>query len=314
MARLKVLVTGANGFVGRAVLDALAQAGHDPVAAVRGPEAAASLAHANLPVHEVGSVDGNTEWVPVLQDVDAVIHLAARVHVMQDTAASPLDAFRLVNREGTLNLARQAFASGVTRLVYASTIKVHGEATPDAPFSESSPLAGKDPYAVSKIEAEQGLFTLAQDAGREAVVLRPPLVYGPGVSANFLRMLKLVDKGLPLPLGLVRNKRSLIGLANLAHALVHCVDHPQAANRAYVVSDGQDLSTPELIRALASAMGKPARLLPFPPVLLRLAGKLLGKSHVISRLLGSLAVDSSTIRAELGWSPPQSLEQGLRLT
>jgi nucleoside-diphosphate-sugar epimerase len=255
----------------------------------------------------------DTETQQALDGVQAVIHLAARVHVMADRAADPLGEFRRVNRDWTERLARAAAGQGVRRFVYLSSIKVHGEESP-APFTEQDAPNPQDPYGVSKWEAEQVLAAVSSETGLEIVVVRSPLVYGPGVGGNFLELLKIMRTGVPLPLALVDNCRSLIFLGNLVDALIRCVQDKRAAGRTYLVSDGEDLSTPELIQRLAKALGVSARLWSFPLPLLRLIGQVLGKSMVIDRLLGSLQVDSSKIRRELDWQPPYSADQGFAET
>jgi UDP-glucose 4-epimerase len=232
---------------------------------------------------------------------------------MRDEVSDPLGAFRAVNVDGTLNLARQAAQAGVRRFVFLSSIKVNGEGC-EEPYREGDAACPQDPYAISKWEAEQGLRQIELETGMDVVILRPPLVYGPGVKANFQRLLAAVDKGWPLPLGAVGNRRSLLYLGNLVDAIQLCLVHPAAAGQTYLVSDGEDVSSPELVRRLARAMGCPARLLPVPPAWLRLAGGLLGRRAVVERLLGSLVVDSSRIRRELGWSPPFRLDAGLAET
>lgn len=307
---MTVLITGANGFVGRTLTKRLLAAGH----AVRGAVRAASLN--DMPEVEtvaVGDCGSETEWQPVLSGIDTVIHLAARVHVMDDPADDPLTAFRLVNVEGTKRLALEAAKAGVKRLVFVSSVKVNGEES-ENPYHVNSPYNPQDLYAISKMEAELALRAIEQETGLEVVIVRPPLVYGPGVKANFLRMMQVIVRGLPLPLASVINMRSLLYVGNLADALATCATHPAAAGKTYLVSDGQDVSTPELIRQTASSLGVPARLLSFPASLMRLAGKLSGKSDAVNRLMGSLTVDSSKIRRELGWKPPFTMEQGLRET
>lgn len=305
---MKLLVTGANGFVGRALCAELIARGHVVRAAMRHVDAQIENAV------EVGSIDEQTDWFAALRDVDIVIHLAARVHVMHDTSADPLEEFRKVNLHGTENLARQAAQAGVKRLVYVSSIKVNGEQTASAPFSETDSANPQDPYGVSKWEAEQALRRVADETGMEVVIVRPPLVYGAGVKGNFAQMLKILVKGIPLPLASIKNRRSLIYVGNLVDALTLCAMHPAAANQTYLVSDGEDISTSDLLRQLGAAMGHPARLFPCPPILLKMAGRLTGKSDQVERLLGSLQVDSSKIRRELGWIPPFSLQAGLRNT
>lgn len=264
---------------------------------------------------QVGEVDANTDWSAALRGVDVVIHLAARVHVMHDTCADPLAEFRRVNTTATEHLARSAASSGAKRLLYVSSIKVNGEETPAGViYSEQDTPAPQDPYAISKWEAEQALQRVADETGLEIVIVRPPLVYGAGVKGNFAQMLQVVARGVPLPLASVHNKRDLLYLGNLVDALVICAAHPAAAGQTYLLSDGEAVSTPALLRRLAQALGVPSRVLPFPPALLALAGKLLGRSAQLERLLGSLQADSGKIRSQLNWTPPYTLQQGLQET
>lgn len=256
---------------------------------------------------------GEDEIRQALQGAQAVIHLAARVHVMTDHAADPLGEFRLVNTDWTERLARAAASQGVRRFVYLSSIKVNGEQN-DRPFSELDPPNPQDPYGLSKWEAEQALARISAQTGMESVVVRSPLVYGPGVGGNFLQLLNIVRRGIPLPLALVQNRRSLLYLGNLVDALVTCVRHVRAAGQTYLVSDGEDLSTPDLIRRLGRAMGVAVRLWPVPLAVLRWVGHVAGKQAVIDRLLGSLQVDSSKIRRELDWQPRYSVDRGLAET
>lgn len=244
-----------------------------------------------------------------LQGIHAVVHLAARVHVMTDRAVDPLGEFRKVNTDWTERLVRTAASQGVRRFVYLSSIKVNGEQTRD-PFTEADLPDPQDPYGVSKWEAEQALAAVSSETGLAAVVVRSPLVYGPGVGGNFLQLLNILRRGIPLPLALVDNRRSLIYRGNLVDALMRCVQDVRAAGRTFLVSDGEDLSTPELIRRLAKALGVTAHLWLFPPPALRWLGWVVGKSATIDRLLGSLQVDSSKIRRELDWHPPYSVDQG----
>ena len=309
---MRVLVTGANGFVGRVLCAALTQHGHAVRGAVRSSTTAAS---AKTPYVAVGEMTEQADWSVALTDVDVVIHLAARVHVMRDTAVDPLAEFRRVNTAGTEHLARCAAASGVKRLVYVSSIKVNGEETHEGQkFSGADRPAPQDAYAISKWEAEQALPRVAQETGLEVVVVRPPLVYGPGVKGNFAQMLAVVAKGIPLPFAAVDNRRSLVYLGNLVDALIACATQPAAAGQTYLICDGEDISTSDLLRQLAVTMGVSSRLFPCPATLLRLAGKLVGKSQQLERLLGSLQVDSGKIRRELNWQPPYSLQQGLQAT
>jgi len=303
---MQVLITGANGFVGRALVSALSGAGHTVVPAVR---RATGLPNQTL----VGEIGPATDWDRALAGCEAVVHLAARVHVMRDEASDPLTEFRRVNSEGTLKLAREAAKAGVRRFVFISTVKVNGEGR-DEPYRETDVPAPEDAYAVSKWDAEQGLRRVAQETGLEVVILRPPLVYGPGVKANFLRLMRTLRNGWPLPLGAIRNRRSLLYLGNFVDAIRLCVEHPAAAGQTFLLDDGEAVSTPDLIRALANAMGRPARLLAVPVGVLELAGALLGKRAAVARLTGSLYVDSSAIRSRLGWAPPFSMEAGLATT
>lgn len=308
----KFLVTGANGFVGHFLCDRLLKDGH----AVRGTllesESPSSLPEGVEPVM-IEPLGPDTLWQHTLAGVDTVIHLAARVHIMDDKAADPLTEFRQVNVDGTARLASEAAKAGVKRFIFISSIKVNGEES-RLPYIPASPPNPTDPYGVSKYEAEQALRTIEAETGLEVVVIRPTLVYGPGVKANFLKMMQTVQRGILLPLASIENKRSLIYVGNLVDALATCAIHPAAAGQTYLVSDGEDVSTPELIRRTASALGVPARLLPFPMSLMKLAGKLTGKSGAVNRLTGSLTVDSSKIRQELGWKPPFTMEEGLKET
>jgi nucleoside-diphosphate-sugar epimerase len=308
---MNILITGANGFVGCAVAKHLLAHGH----AVRGAVRRNAL-QGQLPGVEqvaVGELAPDTFWEQALHGMDTVIHLAARVHLMNDTVADPLAVFRLVNVEGTRQLALEAAKAGVKRLVFVSSVKVHGEEAP-TPYDENSSCNPQDPYGVSKMEAEQALRRIEAETGLEVVIVRPPLVYGPGVKANFLRMVQVIARGLPLPLASIANRRSLLYVGNLANALATCVIHPKAAGQTYLVSDGKAVSTPELIRSVAAVMGVPARLFPMPVAVMQLAGILTGKKTAVQRLAGSLAVDSSKIRQELGWVPPFTMEEGLKET
>jgi len=311
---LKVLVTGANGFIGRALCAHLRAAGTALRAAVRAvvpPLPAGERVPADYVA--VGGISGETDWGAALDGVTHLVHLAGWAH---DGGASRAEAERLsrtINVEGTARLARQAAAAGVRRFVFLSSVKAAGERSGALPLSESSPPVPEDPYGASKLAVERMLGDLA-GGGMETVILRPPLVYGPGVRANFLRLLRLVDRGVPMPLGSVRNMRSLVYLGNLVSAIEACLVSPAAAGETFFVSDGEDVSTPDLIRRIASAMGRPARLFPFPVRLLRLGFRLAGRAAEFGRLADSLAVDATKIRAVLGWEPPFTLDQGLRDT
>ncbi|WP_018076481.1 NAD-dependent epimerase/dehydratase family protein [Thiobacillus denitrificans] len=302
----RVLVTGAAGFVGRALCSQLTGAGQAVIPAVRrGSELQGEVV--------IGDIGPSTDWRLPLAGCDAVVHLAARVHMMQESVQDPLALYREINTEATLNLAQQAAQAGVRRFVFISTIKVNGEGR-DAPYRETDAATPEDPYAISKWEAEQGLRRIAQETGLEVVILRPPLVYGSGVKENFRRLLDTVARGWPLPLGAIHNRRSLLYLGNFVDAIRVCIEHPAAAGQTFLLDDGHPVSTPELVRALARAMGRPARLFPVPVGVLRLVGTMLGKRAPVARLTGSLYVDSSAIRSRLGWTPPYSLAEGLAET
>lgn len=303
---MRVLVTGATGLIGRAVTARLSPAGgFDVRVALR----TAQPIPATVAPVIVGHIDASTGWRVALEGVDAVVHLAARVHVMRETAGDALDQYRRVNVDGTLALARQAADAGVKRFLFVSSLKVHGEA---GVFSEADGPSPNGPYAISKIEAENGLRQIARETRIEVVIIRPPLVYGPGVKANFAALARLVRFGLPLPFGAVHNKRSLVSADNLADLIAVCLVHPRAANETFLVSDGVDLSTAELAAAIAQAMGKRPRSLPVPPGLMLMAARLLGKNDAAGRVLGSLQVDITKARQLLEWTPPVSVAEGMR--
>ena len=308
---MRFLITGANGFVGKVLCAELLRQGQSVRAAVR----QAKQMQETIEVAVVGNIDVNTDWQNALRGVDVVIHLAARVHIMRDTAADPLAEFRRINTAGTEHLAHCAAESGVKRLVYVSSIKVNGETTHgDNQLSTVNEVIPLDPYGISKWEAEQALRKVADETGLEVVIVRPSLAYGPGVKGNFAQLLSVVAKSIPLPFASIQNRRSLIYVGNLANALITCATHPAAAGQTYLVCDGEDISTPDLLRQLAKGMGVPAHLFPCPPKLLQVIGKLTGKSQQVERLLGSLRVDGDKMRADLNWTPPFSLHQGLQAT
>lgn len=310
---MRVLLTGASGFVGAAVQAHLLD---DPQFAVR--SVYRRIPQQSLPRLEVCQVSGlepNTDWQVPLESVDVVIHCAARVHVMNESEADPLAAFRRANVQGTLRLAEQAAQSGVRRFIYLSSIKVNGEGTlPGHPYTADDRPAPLDPYGVSKLEAEQALQALAVKTGMEVVIIRPVLVYGPGVKANFRSMMGWLNKGVPLPLGAITNKRSLVALDNLVDLIRTCIHHSAAANQVFLVSDDEDLSTSDLLRRMARALGRPARLLPLPMWLLSGTAQLLGKKALSQRLCGSLQVDIGKTKALLEWTPAISVDGALAKT
>ncbi|WP_298448149.1 SDR family oxidoreductase [uncultured Marinobacter sp.] len=309
--RLRILVTGANGFVGGSLFHRFSK---DPKLECVGVVRSGSVhVDAIENIVAIGDMDKPVNWSSVLSGQDVVVHTAARAHIMKDESADPLSAYRAVNSTGTLNLARQAAAAGVKRFIFISSIKVNGEQTAtDQPFYSRDTPAPQDFYGISKHEAEQALRELAAETGMEVVIIRPPLVYGPGVKGNFASMIKLVSKGLPLPLGAVHNKRSLVALDNLVDLIITCIDHPGAANQTFLVSDGEDLSTTQLLKGVAEAMGRPSRLIPVPAGLLQLGATLLGSKAVAQRLFGSLQVDISHTQKTLNWAPPLTVKQGLQ--
>ena len=303
-----LLVTGAQGFVGLPLSKALVEQGYR----VRGAVRANFEANDQQETLSVGDINGDTLWAPALIDVAVVIHLAARVHVMNETAGDALSVYRKVNVDGTLNLAKQAVQAGVKRFIFISSIKVNGEGTVlGIPYNEEQAPAPVDAYGRSKYEAELALQQLAKDTGLEVVIIRPTLIYGPGVKANFRAMIRCLDLGLPLPLGGIRNQRSLLALDNLIDLIQACIAHPAAAQQTFLASDGVDLSTPELLTAMAEALSKPARLIKLPERLLMQGAKLLGKQALAQRLCGSLQVDSSKACQLLGWQPPVSVQKAL---
>lgn len=307
-----ILVTGATGFVGRALCAALIKGG--PIRIVVRNAAGESPADGVDVVR--GELSATADWSAAMAGVVAVVHCAARVHVMNDDAVDPLAEFRRINVEGSLQLARQAAAAGVRRFVFLSSIKVNGEQTdPGRPFTADQAPGPLDPYGISKMEAEAALRALARETGMAVVIIRPPLVYGPAVKGNFLAMIRALWRGIPLPLGAVTaNRRSLVALDNLVDLIVTCIDHPAAANQTFLVSDAEDLSTAALLRRMGQQLGRSARLLPVPVGVLRLAATLLGRPGIAQRLCGSLEVDIDKTRHLLGWSPPLSVDEGLRRT
>lgn len=303
-----ILVTGASGFVGTALLSELRQGGHCFRPVYRGGNASGTDAWVVVP-----SISGTTDWGSHLGNVSSIVHLAARAHVMKDVALDPLAEFRETNAAGTLNLARQAALYGVKRFIYISSIKVNGEQTAAGhPFTPSDTPNPSSPYGISKFEAEDGLRQIAEQTGMEAVIIRPVLVYGPGVKGNFLSMMRWLRKGIPLPLGAIHNARSLVALDNLIDLIVSCLQHPAAANQTFLVSDGEDISTTELLKRTAAAMGINVRLIPVPTSIIQAGVTLLGNHDIALRLCGSLQVDIGKTRELLNWTPPVSIDEGLR--
>jgi len=305
---MRILVTGANGFVGRALCSEALIRG----AAVRGVSRATCDSTIGVESVIVDSICSGTDWQGPLAGCEVVVHLAARVHVMVDTVDDPLTEFRRVNVDGTLNLARQAAAAGLKRFVFISSVKVNGESTQlGKPFEANDVPAPLDAYGVSKMEAELGLREIAAKTGMEVVIIRPPLVYGLGVKANFASMMRWLQRGVPLPLGAIHNQRSLVSMGNLVDLILNCLTHPAAANQTFMVSDGEDVSTTELLLRMGHAMSHPARLVPVPESWLKWGASLVGRVDVAKRLFLSLQVDISKTRELLGWTPPLTLDEGL---
>ncbi|RVT46908.1 SDR family oxidoreductase [Rheinheimera sediminis] len=301
----EILLTGASGFVGNALLGVL------------GPKHLSILGRKSVQgdfkAFFHADIAGNTDYSAALKGIDVIIHSAARVHVMDEKSSDPLAEFREVNTAGTLNLAQQAADSGVKRFIFISSIKVNGEKTfPGKPFQYDDKPMPEDAYGISKAEAETGLRQIALKTGMEVVIIRPPLVYGPGVKANFAAMMSLAKKNLPLPLGAINNKRSLVAIDNLTSLVVTCVTHPKAANQTFLVSDDNDLSTTELVETMFGAIGKKAIFIPVPVKVLHFAARLLGKGSVIDRLYGNLEVNIEFTKNALGWSPVVSVHEAIK--
>ena len=305
---MTILVTGAAGFIGPSLVSLLKLHAHTVICAVR---------HAQPDAFVHGSISEQTDWSLALNafspnTCDVVVHLAARVHQINERASDPLAEYRRVNVAATIKLAQQAATTGTKRFIFLSTIKVNGEQTcPGQAFRSNDSPNPLDPYALSKWEAEQGLREIARQTGMEVVIIRPPLVYGPGVKSNFAVMVQWLQRGIPLPLGAIHNRRSLVALDNLVSLILTCIAHPAAANQTLLVSDGEDVSTTQLLRRMGVALGCPARLLPVPQSALAWGCQWLGKQYVAQRLFGSLQVDMEPTRQLLGWTPPLSLDQGL---
>tara|TARA_Y100000310_G_scaffold10215_1_gene10940 strand:+ start:10648 stop:11574 length:927 start_codon:yes stop_codon:yes gene_type:complete len=301
---MRLLITGYSGFVGSHFLNSLDSLENVNLLGRSNPTVCNKYLKANI--------DATTDYTKVIDQVDVVIHIAARVHVMNDAAADPLEAFREVNTLGTLNLAKQAVKAGVKRFIFVSSIKVNGESTSvSKPFCVSDKPKPEDPYGVSKAEAEMQLMALGKETDMEIVIIRPPLVYGEGVKANFASLMKLVGKGLPLPFrSICNNERSLVSVYNLVDLIKVCIDHPKAANQVFLASDDHDLSTAEMVALMAKVQGKPNLALPVPVWCFKLTGKVLGKQDVIDKLTGSLQLDITHTKNTLNWSPPYSVEHG----
>lgn len=307
---MRVGVTGASGFVGRAIVERLSRESSMQVCGIVRREGVTAPSRVEL--LRVDDITADTDWRTAVRGVDAVVHAAARVHVMRETVDDPLSEFRRVNVAGTLNLARQAAAAGVRRFVFLSSIKVNGEGTAlDRAYSADDIPSPADPYGISKLEAEQGLRAFARESDLEVVIIRPVLVYGPGVKANFRTMMSWLLRGVPLPFGAIHNSRSLVGLDNLVDLVLRALTHPAAANQTFLVSDGEDLSTTDLLRRTADALGVRARLLPVPATLIEAAARLAGKGDLANRLCGSLQVDITTTCARLDWFPPIAVDDAL---
>lgn len=309
MKARRVLVTGANGFVGRPLCVELQACGYEVRAAVRRPIDDWDIEQS------IVDIGPNTNWEPILKDVDDVVHLAARVHVTREDSSSALRQYRLTNVEGSERMAREAARLGVTRFVYVSSIKVNGESTHGTPFSETDVPDPKDAYGRSKWEAEQAITAAANETGLKIVILRPPLVYGPGVKANFLELLSMVNRGVPLPFGGISNSRSLIYVGNLVDLIIKSLVTPRSAGQTYLLADDEALSTPELVSRMANALGcKPPRLLRLPPKFLWGVGVVTGRQESVRKITSSLTVDSLLVRSQLGWVPPFSVDEGLAAT
>lgn len=310
---MRVLITGAGGFVGQHLCPLLLDAGHDVVAALRrpgAPELPDAVGCVNL-----GEFGPGTSWRGALHGVDAVVHMAVRTHVMEETDDDPEAAYRRINVEATRRLADEAAVLGINRIVFLSSIKVNGEATHGRAFTTDDPPAPEDAYGRTKRDGEIELQRATEGTDTEIVTLRTPLVYGPGVKGNFLKLMAAIAAGRLLPLGLITgNRRSLVFVGNLCAAILTALEHPAAAGKTFLVSDGEDISTSSLTRRIDQALGKPARLLPVPPALLQFAGGLIGRAASVARLTGSLQVDSSALSHDLNWSPPYGVDQGLELT
>ncbi len=309
----RTLITGATGFIGQAICKTLVARGMNIRATGRTISELDKLKNQQTDIQQITDITSATNWKAALSGCDSVVHLAARTHIMQESASNPELIYRTINTDGTLNLARQAASSAVKRFIFISTIKVNGEGQ-DIPYKATDEPAPQDDYAISKLNAELGLRDIAAKTGLKIIVLRPPLVYGPGVGANFRRLLQIVNNGWPLPLGGINNKRSLLYVENLADAIYTCIQHPQASGHTFLLSDGEDISTSELIRRLALSLHKTPHLWCMPTWLLKAITSITGNTKLANRLFDSLTVDSSKIEQKLNWSQPFTLEDGLNAT
>lgn len=308
---MNVLVTGASGFIGKALCETLLKSGHK----VKGVYRDISRADSGVEPILIPEINAQTNWSESLTNVDVIVHLAARVHIMNDTAVNPLEEFRKVNVDGTLNLARQAVIAGVKRFIFISSVKVNGESTElNKPFTENDIAKPQDAYGLSKYEAEQGLFSVCKESGIGVVVIRPPLVYGAGVKANFAKIFKVIKKGIPLPLGATENMRSIIYVENLTSFILTCLSHPKAKNQVFLVSDGIDVSTSELLKLCAKALGVKPYLFSVPKKLIEFVANFLGKNDLVLRLFGNLQLDITKANRLLDWQPPISVIDGLSKT
>jgi nucleoside-diphosphate-sugar epimerase len=310
---MNILITGASGFIGKELCKSLCHDNYFVRAIIRENSKEKNVAASDKII--IDEINSTMNWQDELEDIDCVIYLAGRVHIMRDHVNNPLQEFQEANTFSPLNLAKQASLVGVKRFIYLSSIKVNGEATkPYTYFTEDTNYIPVDAYALSKYEAEQGLSHIAQKTQMEVVIIRPPLVYGQNVKANFLSIMKVLYKRIPLPFGAVHNQRSLVALDNLVSFIIHCIDHPKAANEIFLISDGEDVSTTELLHKVAKAFGKKTFLVPVPVSLMRFTAKLLGKEDVADRLFGSLQVDSTKAMNLLGWKPVISMDEQLKKT
>lgn len=306
----KILVTGGNGFIGKAICENLKKK-NCTINITSRKDLVSNFK--DLRFYKINEIDENTKWSQALDKVSCLIHCAAKTHVMKKSKKNSLISFRRVNVQGTINLAKQAAACGVKRFIFLSSIKVNGERTDKSiKFKYNDIPKPEDSYGVSKWEAEKGLWKISKETGLEVVIIRAPLVYGPAVKGNLRRLIKLIQSGIPLPFSLIKNQRSLVGIDNLVDLIIHCIDHHKASGNIFLVSDGKDLSTPDLVRGIASSIELSARLFPLPLIILKFFGLILGKKLEIDRLIGSLRIDNSYTKETLNWTPPLSVEEGIR--